>query len=366
MSRKPRILITAAAGKTGKATALQLRQKGYPVRALVRRRDHRSAELEAAGAELFIGDMFNIQHMRRALTDIQRAYLCPPATANGLHGGAVFAVAAAEARLEHVVAMSQWLSDSRHPSLATREIWLIGELLKRTQGTGLTVNNVGWFADNYMLVMAPIAQLGLLPMPLGDGLNAPPSNEDIAAVNVGALVDPAEHAGKTYRPTGPKLLNPEEIAATFAKVLGRSVRYQDISERLFMKALKADGRPEYMMTQLRYYAEDYRRNAFGIGAPTDAVERVGGRAPDDFETIVRRYAAAMPEAKRSFVNKWQAVGGLAKILMAPQFDALAVERSRDHVLIEDALYAPDNADWLGTHDGRAPADTAFPRLAEAP
>ncbi|MGI9462403.1 MAG: NAD(P)H-binding protein, partial [Aestuariivirgaceae bacterium] len=56
MSTKPKILITSAAGKTGRQVSLQLLEKGYPVRAFVRREDHRSHQLAAAGAEIFIGD----------------------------------------------------------------------------------------------------------------------------------------------------------------------------------------------------------------------------------------------------------------------------------------------------------------------
>ena len=39
-----------------------------------------------------------------------------------------------------------------------------------------------------------------------------PSTEDIARVIVGALADPTHHLGKTYRPTGPERLSPEDIA----------------------------------------------------------------------------------------------------------------------------------------------------------
>ncbi len=77
------------------------------------------------------------------------------------------------------------------------------------------------------------AQLGLFTMPLGHGRNAPPSNEDIARVVAGALADPTAYAGRSYRPTGPALLDPDEIAAVFGRVLGRRVRYRDASPALF-------------------------------------------------------------------------------------------------------------------------------------
>ena len=67
MSVKPKTLVTSAAGKTGLPTALQLLEKGYPVRAFVRRDDHRSRRLKEAGAELFVGDQYTLADMRRAM-----------------------------------------------------------------------------------------------------------------------------------------------------------------------------------------------------------------------------------------------------------------------------------------------------------
>ena len=49
---KPSILVTSAAGHTGTAAVLQLLEKGFPVRAFVRKRDARAIALERAGAEL--------------------------------------------------------------------------------------------------------------------------------------------------------------------------------------------------------------------------------------------------------------------------------------------------------------------------
>ncbi|MGA7803160.1 NmrA family NAD(P)-binding protein, partial [Bradyrhizobium sp.] len=47
---KPKILVTGATGKTGVPTVLGLLEKGYPVRALVRRLDARAQRLRDAGA----------------------------------------------------------------------------------------------------------------------------------------------------------------------------------------------------------------------------------------------------------------------------------------------------------------------------
>lgn len=241
--------------------------------------------------------------------------------------------------------------------MATRDVWINEEVLKLLPDTSLTVNNVGWFAQNYFMgVLEPATQLGILPMPLGDGdvkKDAPPSNEDIAAVSVAALIDPAAHAGKTYRPTGPELLSPNEIAGIMGKVLGRRVKYMDVPEGMMLKALKAGGFPEMMPTQLRLYTEDYRRGAFAVYAPNNVVKEVSGREPEDFETFARRVVATRPEAVQSLGNKAKAIRNFGRILMTAKIDPNAIERRRDHVLLKSPKFAQDSQAWRERHDPEA-------------
>ena len=57
---KPKILVTSAAGRTGSAAVLQLLEKGFPVRAFVRRRDARSvAEGEEQLIRQMMGNLFD-------------------------------------------------------------------------------------------------------------------------------------------------------------------------------------------------------------------------------------------------------------------------------------------------------------------
>ena len=71
---KPRILVTAAAGRNASTAVLDLLGKGFLVRAFVRRQDARSEKLKQAGAEIFVGDLFDLGDLRSALVDVQRAY----------------------------------------------------------------------------------------------------------------------------------------------------------------------------------------------------------------------------------------------------------------------------------------------------
>ena len=107
-----------------------------------------------------------------------------------------------------------------------------------------------------------------------------------------------------------------------------------------MKALKAQGFPDFGPSQLRYYAEDYRRNAFAIGAPTTAVLQVGGREPEDFETIVRRYVANSPGAVRIVGNRLKAIRFFIKMLLTPAPNMDSYKRRRDHALLREPELRP--------------------------
>lgn len=365
MSLKPKILVTSAGGKTGLQTALQLRAMEFPVRAFVRRKDSRSEMLESAGAELFLGDQYSLSDMRRAMQGVTRAYQCAPTAPNGLHFNAVFTAAAFEARIEHVVTLSQWLSSADHPSLFTREVYLSDILIGMRSEMSVTTVNVGWFADNYLMVLPMAAHLGQFTMPLGDGSvkkNAAPSNEDIASVVVGALTDPDRHAGKTYRPTGPTLLSPDEIADAMGRVLSRQVRYVDISERMMVKALKAQPPANYSeaaVTQLAIYSDEYRRGAFAVNAPTEDVLQVGGREPETFESIVRRRVAEQPDLQRSLFGRVGAVGGFLKILATRPFDLDRAQAQRDYVRLSSPTFCQDDEAWSASH--QAPTQHSLPK-----
>jgi uncharacterized protein YbjT (DUF2867 family) len=219
---KPRILVTGATGKTGSVVVAELLKTGHPVRAMVRREDGRSAQLKALGAEIAVVEMSDVERIAGALNNVQRAYYCPPFDPYMIQGAAAFAVAARESRLEHIVGLTQWLSSPSHPALMTRQHWLVDRLFSMTEGVAHTVVRPGFFADAYLVLTGVAANLGVFPWIFGDSRNAPPSNEDIARVAVSALMDPARHAGKIYRPTGPELLGGQDMANAIGRAVSAS------------------------------------------------------------------------------------------------------------------------------------------------
>ena len=351
MSTSPRILVTGAAGRTGSAVVRALLPHAdVLVRAMVRSDDARAHRLRADGAEVVTGNFNDVRDLRRAMEGVQRAYFVAPISGSSLDHGLNFAVAAVDARLEHVVALGQWLSSPRHPTVGTRRTWLTDRLLAWMPGVDATLINVGWFADNYMPMLGVAAQLGVFPFPLGRGVTAPIANEDIGRVVAAVLAAPGPYAGRALRPTGPELLSPAEIAAAMGEVLGRRVRYVDISDRLFLKALRATRLASpFLQAHLVHYVREYRRGSFELGAPTDVVREVTGRPAEDFTSTVRRYVAADPATRRTVGNTVRAIRDLARIAVTPPLNVARWERQQHMPEIQDPEDSVDAAEWHRTH-----------------
>lgn len=364
---KPRILVTGATGKTGSVVASELLKAGYPVRAMVRREDDRSARLKAHGAEIAVADMSDAERVAGVLKDVQRAYYCPPFDPYMIQGAVAFAVAAKEARLEHIVGMTQWLASPSHASLMTRQHWLVDRLFSMTPGVTHTIVRPGIFADAYLLTIGFAAHLGVFPWYGGNSRNAPPSNEDIARVAVAALTDPARHAGKSYRPTGPELLTSQDMAKAVSRAVGRSVRVVLTPSWLFMKTARMGGLPIDLLSNIRYYVDDHRLGAFELGAPTTDVLDVTGRPPEDFETIARRYAA-LPANRRTFGNWVRQFAGFLVAPLVPGFNLDRYDRELRRPFPSEPQFAPDSKVWRREHsiaDSAKPAASAHEKAVSA-
>ncbi|MGE5205630.1 MAG: NmrA family NAD(P)-binding protein [Chlamydiota bacterium] len=345
---RPRIIVTGATGKTGSVVVTELLKAGYPVRAMVHREDSRSARLKAQGAEIAVADISDAERVADALKDVQRAYFCPPYDPYMIQGAVGFAVAAKESRLEHVVGLSQWLASGSHPSLSTRQNWLVDRLFAMTPGVAHTIVNPGFFADTYLVTIGMAAHFGAFPWMYGNSRNAPPSNEDIGRVAAAVLMDPARHAGKSYRPTGPELLGAEDMAKAIGRAVGRSVRVVPTPIWLFMKTARMAGMPIELMSNVRYYIEDHKRGVFELGAPTTDVLDVTGRLPEDFETIARRYAA-LPGNQRTFKNWLRTVVQFLITPLSPGFNFDRYELELHHPFPSQAQFASESDAWRREH-----------------
>ena len=355
----PKILVAGATGKTGAAVVARLREGRWPVRAIVRSRDSRSDRLDRLGAETVVADLFDPDQLLEAMRGTSRAYYCPPMHPYMIQSATAFAVAAREAGLEAIVQMSQWLSSSSHPSLLTRQTWLIDRIFAAIPGVAHTIVNPGMFADNYLRVMDFAALLGFYPVLTGRSRSAPVSNEDIARVVAAVLVDPDRHAGRSYRPTGPKLLSAYDMAAIMGEVLGNRVRPVEMPMWMFLKVARMQGVDPCTLSDYRHYLQEHRRGTFEFGGGTnDVVEELTGAPAEDFEATARRYAA-LPFARKTPANRLRAVVNFLRVPFHPGFDLDRYDREQNHPVPPRPRLALDDERWRAEHGpeiARRPVD----------
>jgi NAD(P)H dehydrogenase (quinone) len=363
---KKKILVTSANGHVSFPKACELLSMGFQVRAFVRNLNSlNSKKLKALGAELFVGDQNNINDLRQSLKGVQCAFYCSPAINYHLSRTVAFVKAAEDEGLEHVVYLTQWLSSENHHSSHTREHWLADEVVKMHKKVNYTFVNPGLFAFFYFMTKEVVAHFGMLPTPIKNaslgqvGLNAPPSEEDQGRVVANILKAPSLQVGKTYRPTGPKIISLIDVAGTFGKILGKDIQVKGVSKSRFLKSLNSLDAPskmlDFMIMNVPYYQEELERNAFAFGpsAVTSVVKDLTGIEPEDFETIARREFEKSPELKPTFSNKMKALKGFLKIIFTSEPSVQKLERKYGIPTSKTGYkYSQENLNWVKEHESK--------------
>jgi uncharacterized protein YbjT (DUF2867 family) len=226
-----RILVIGATGNVGRQVVSQLLATNVRVRALARNPD--SANLPAQ-VEIVRGDLTIPATLDRPLDDVDAAFLVwvAPRTA----------VAPAVARIARHVQRVVFLSSPHqtpHPffqqpgwrpgePMANPFATLHAEIERLIEDSGLqwTFLRPGMFAANALLWWAPkIRADNVLRWPYAA---APIHELDIAAVAARVLCEEG-HGGKDYVLTGPESLSQFKQVRIIGEVIGRSLRFEEIS-----------------------------------------------------------------------------------------------------------------------------------------
>ena len=230
------ILVTGATGDTGRPTVKLLLERGHRVRALARKQDARSRALQALGADVVFGDMLMIGDIRAALKGVRSAYFVYPLAHGQVEASVIFAKAAEEEGLELVVNMSHKQSRPFARSQATMAHWL-SEQVFDWSGIPVTHLRITFFAE-WILYISALIRKGRYVVPFdGESRFAPIASSDIARIVVGLLENPAKHVGQALSLHGPVEYSHVELAALIARVLGKNVRFEQVSTPEFLELL---------------------------------------------------------------------------------------------------------------------------------
>ena len=117
------------------------------------------------------------------------------------------------------------------------------EAIIRASGPDFTFLRNGWYSENYLPAFQQAAETGVVIASVGDARIASASIADFA--EAAAIVASTEgHDGAVYELSGDVAWSYDELAATFAEVLGRDVAYQSLSPEEHHAALLAAGLDE--------------------------------------------------------------------------------------------------------------------------
>jgi len=225
MSLLKPILVTGATGTVGRQVVSQLLATGVRVRALTR--DPSLAKLPD-GAAFFQGDLTIPETLDACLDGVDVVFLVWTAGPG--------AVSSAVDRIAKYVRRIVFLSSPHqtpHPLFQqpNQLAAMHAEIERSIRASGLdwTFLRPGMFAANARSWWAPQIRAGdVVRWSHSDAPTAPIHEADIAAVAVNALLDTRHNRGD-YVLTGPETLTQREQVEISGDVIGRSLRFEEIS-----------------------------------------------------------------------------------------------------------------------------------------
>src|SRR6202521_3510941 len=231
------ILVTGGAGQLGSVgrtvTGLLL-DRGFPVRAMVRREDERAASLRAAGAQVVVGDLLEPGDVYRVVSGCGRVYFGMAVSAQYLEAALTMAAVAREAGVHALVNMSQMTVSEMSlqntpPSHQQRQHWLSEQALAWSGLPVVTIRPT-MFLESFLQLAAPsVRNRDRIELPFGRGKTSPAAAADVALVVAAVIADPVPHLGLIYELTGPHSQDMDGVAREFSDALNREVTYSDIS-----------------------------------------------------------------------------------------------------------------------------------------
>ena len=289
------ILVTGAAGQlgaVGRTVTGLLLDRGFSVRAMVRRDDDRAAALRAAGAEVAVGDLLEPTDVYRIVKGCRRVYFGMSVSAGYLEAAMTMAAVAREVGVNALVNMSQMTVSQMSiqnttPSHQQRQHWL-SEQAFAWSGVPVVIIRPTMFLESFFpLAGSSVRDRGRIELPFGLGKTSPVAAADVAHVVAVILADPGPHLGRIYELTGPRSQDMHGVAKEFSGALNREVTYSDIPSEDWKRNLKQAQIPEHLAQHLLTMAELHRADRYNRMA--DGVQRITGRPPMSVREFVSLY-----------------------------------------------------------------------------
>ncbi len=277
------LLVTDVAGHVGRAVLAELANRPVAVRAMLAE----AAELpvQASNIEGIQCDTSDAASLQRALQGVEAVFLACAISPQISQTHARIVNVAKSAGVSRLVQLSGVGADSG--MCCARTLRWFGQAERDVEASGMQITRLRptmlW---QMLLDFAPsVARQGVIAGPFRSTPWTWVDARDVAAVAAASLTDPA-HAGRTYTVTGAELLSFPQIAQRLGALLGKSVRYTDITANEARGWLQAQGVPPVMIEAKLELWDICASNLINV-APTQVVREVTGNAPRTLEDFVR-------------------------------------------------------------------------------
>lgn len=296
----PRILVLGATGVTGRAMANLLDEDRSVEVFRAARGSEQVAAWQAEGKAAVLIDLNDARTFPAALSGIDRLFVMSGYTIEMVHQVKTITDAAADAGVGFIVHLGVY-SNGREtdPHFAWHELV---ERYIRYSGVAWCHLHPNMFMENLLTTQRMIDDR--LYWPMGDTQVGWIAGDDITAVAAKVLAEgPDVHAGADYY-LSTDLLDGAQTAAVLAEALGRPIGVVVATPDTLEAALKAGTlglpsniEPNYAASIVENVRQIFDGRMAHIGAVTDTVETLLGRAPVSLGEWTRRHRDALEAAR---------------------------------------------------------------------
>jgi NAD(P)H dehydrogenase (quinone) len=235
------IVVTGATGHLGKSIVEHLVARGVTPADIVAggRSTEKLQALADSGVRTAVIDYTRPETLTEALTGADTLILVSSSEVGQRveqHRNAIDAAVAAG--VTHLVYTSAPKADTSDLVLAPEH--KATEELIRASGIPATILRNGWYTENYVGALQQADATGVLITSAGDGLVSSASRTDYAEA-AAVVVAEDGHAGSVYELSGDVAWNQQQLAETFAEILGKPVELKSVSSQEHLAILKDAG-----------------------------------------------------------------------------------------------------------------------------
>lgn len=267
--------VAGATGNVGSEVVKALVAAGHRARALVRTPDR----AVAGATETVVADLNDPESLGSALEGVDGVFLLPGYAA--MDESLARAKAAGVGR---VVLLSSPAAANGAGGNAVASYMAASETAVQRSGIPWTIVRSCMFATNALEWVAQLRAGDTVRAPFPDVRAAVIHPADIGAT-VAAVATGEEHAGQTYRISGPEATTPAERLAVLGDVLGRRLTFTGLTDDEARAELEASMPQPYADAFLDFYVA----GSLDESPVLPTVERLTGRSPRPFRDWAREH-----------------------------------------------------------------------------